>query len=348
VSAEYWTSTRPTPGVSRDFARRTEQEGWTGLCFADTQNLSGDPYVGLAVAALVTEDLRLGIGVTNPWTRHPVVTASAIESAYLESGGRVELGIGRGDSSLAYLGLAPAPLSQLRDYVEIVRTYLRGDGVPMSRVTGAAAHTLGKHFPLGTAPSESRLKWLPRDAAEAPVPVWIAASGPKVISTAAEIADRVTLAVGADPVRLRWAIRTARSVRADVKIAAYVNVVVNEDPERARELGAGTIASFTRFGGMHGTMYGEASPGQREVFETLPATYDMNRHFGSGEQAQLVSDEFASRFAILGPASYCRERLLELEEMGIDRFHVIGATPDLDSEVVLESNLKFVHAVLTQ
>ena len=172
--------------------------------------------------------------------------------------------------------------------------YLRGEGVPISRVTGTATHTLGKHFPLGSAPAESRLKWLPLNVSEDPVPVWIAASGPKVIKTAAEIADRVTLAVGADPVRLRWAIQTARSVRADVKIAAYVNVVVHEDPDRARELGAGTIASFTRFGGMHGTMYGEASPGQREVFETLPATYDMNQHFGSGEQAKLVSDDFAS------------------------------------------------------
>ena len=97
--------------ASRETLRVEPSEGWTGLCFADTQILSGDPYVGLAVAAAVTEELRIGIGVTNPWTRHPVVTASAIESANLESGGRVELGIGRGDSSLAYLGLAPRPFT---------------------------------------------------------------------------------------------------------------------------------------------------------------------------------------------------------------------------------------------
>lgn len=348
MQAEYWTSVRPTPGVTRDFARKTEAEGWTGLCFADTQNLSGDPYVGLGVSVGVTEQLRLGIGVTNPWTRHPAVTASAISSADLESGGRVELGIGRGDSSLAFLGHAPAPLNHLRDYVDIVRMYLRGDGVPIERVLGSATHTLGEHFPMGNAPSESQLKWLSKNEGwSRPVPVWIAASGPKVIRAAAEIADRVTLAVGADPVRVRWALEAARSVRNDVKVAAYVNVVVNDDSRRARELGEGAIASFTRFGGMHGTMYGEASPGQREVFESLPSTYDMNRHFGSGDQVSMVSDDFAASFAILGSASYCRERLAELEDLGIDRFHIIGATHDLDPDVVLESNDRFVRAVFS-
>jgi 5,10-methylenetetrahydromethanopterin reductase len=233
----------------------------------------------------------------------------------------------------------------LRDYVDIVRTYLRGDGVPIDRVIGSATHTISEHLPLGNAPIESRLKWLVQNPAwTSPVPVWITASGPKVIKAATEIADRLTLAVGADPVRVRWAINTARSVRDDVKIAAYVNVVVNNDRRRARDLGAGAIASFTRFGGMHGTMYGEASPGQREVFESLPATYDMNRHFGSGDQTNLVSNDFTEKFAILGSAAYCRERLSELEDLGIDRFHVIGATHDLETDVVRGSNAKFVDA----
>ena len=80
------------------------------------------------------------------------------------------------------------------------------------------------------------------------MPVFVVASGPRVIRAAAELADRVTLALGADPERIRWGAELAREVNPAVKIGAYVNVVVDEDVERARALGAGSITSFARFG----------------------------------------------------------------------------------------------------
>ena len=43
--------------------------------------------------------------------------------------------------------------------------------------------------------------------------------------------------------------------------------------------------------------------------------------------------DFVERFAILGPASYCVDRLLELAELGVDRLHVIGAHPQHAREV---------------
>jgi len=75
---EFWTSSRSLPGAATATAKRIEDEGWNGLTFTDSQNLSGDPYVALTCAALATTRLGLGTGVTNPWTRHPAVTASAI------------------------------------------------------------------------------------------------------------------------------------------------------------------------------------------------------------------------------------------------------------------------------
>ncbi|HEY3684220.1 MAG TPA: LLM class flavin-dependent oxidoreductase [Streptosporangiaceae bacterium] len=347
MSLELWTSARSLPGASGPTARRTEDEGWTGLTFTDSQNLSGDPYVALTVAAGATSRLRLGTGVTNPWTRHPAVTASGITSVDIESGGRAELGVGRGDSALAYLGLAPAPVAALRDYLDLVRTYLRGEPVPIERVSQAAGHRIGAGLPLGSAPPESRLRWVAeRFADRPPVPVFVVASGPKVIRTGAELADRVTLAVGAEPTRLRWAVDEARAARADVRLGAYVNVVVDEDADRAREAAAGSIASFARFSGMHGTVGGRVSDGQRAVMEAIPRQYDMNRHFSTGAQASLVTGEFAGGYAILGPASYCVERLTELAEMGIGRIHVVGASRDIDPDVARAYHRRFVTEVL--
>ena len=80
----------------------------------DSQSLLCDPYVALTAAASSTERLGLGIGVSNSITRHPAVTASAIASVQELSGGRAVLGLGRGNSSLAYLGAGPATLKRVR------------------------------------------------------------------------------------------------------------------------------------------------------------------------------------------------------------------------------------------
>jgi alkanesulfonate monooxygenase SsuD/methylene tetrahydromethanopterin reductase-like flavin-dependent oxidoreductase (luciferase family) len=104
---------------------------------ADSENLVGDPYVELALAARDTTRLRLAVAVTNPVTRHPAVTASAIATLQIESGGRAVLVLGRGDSAVLQLGMRPATTAQLERAVGDVRAFLRGEDVPTA--TGARA-----------------------------------------------------------------------------------------------------------------------------------------------------------------------------------------------------------------
>ena len=99
----------PVPGRTAHLARQAEDLGFDGLLLADSQNLVGDPFVELGVAAGATSRIGLGTGIVNLVTRHPAVVAAAITSVQVESGGRAVLGVGRGDSSLAQLGLAPPP-----------------------------------------------------------------------------------------------------------------------------------------------------------------------------------------------------------------------------------------------
>jgi 5,10-methylenetetrahydromethanopterin reductase len=344
---EFWRTARSLPLRSARIAQRAESEGWAGVTFSDSQNLSGDPYTALATAAARTTTIRLATGVTNPWTRHPAVTASAISCVDIESGGRAELGIGRGDSALAYVGLPPASTARFTEYLELLTAYIRGDSVPVQRAAAIGASLTAAAVPLGNAPETARLQWLDDYGDRQPVPVFVTASGPKVIEISARRTDRVALAVGADPERVKWAIDLARAARPDVKIAAYVNVVVHDDPEKARQMAAGTIASFARFSAMHGKLTGPSTEAQREVFEAIPRQYEMTRHVQNAGQATLVSTEFAQRYAILGPPQRCIDRLAELAALGVDRFHIVGTARDVSREDALATHEAFVQSVLS-
>src|SRR5262245_46831151 len=213
----------PEPGTVVAQAQAAERAGWDGITFTDSQNLCGDPFVAVAVAAQDTDRLQFATGVTNAYTRHPAALATVAATVQEATDGRFALGIGRGDTALFHLGLQPMPVARFAALVTDVQTYLSGETIDID------GHP-------------SRIQW--RDRARQPkVPLDIAASGPKMLELAARISERVTLAVGADPDRVAWAIDHVRKCAADagrdqrdVAIGAYVNIGCHPDPDVARGL----------------------------------------------------------------------------------------------------------------
>ena len=348
MAVEFWTNGAGVPGGT--FVRRAQEAeaaGFDGITIVDSQNLAGDCYVALALAARETSRLKLATGVTNPVTRHPAATASAIASVQVESGGRAMLGIGRGDSALAHLGHAPASLAVFEDYLVRLQAYLRGEEVPFP----AAADV--DRLRLANRPVASRIAWL-RHSTYTKVPVDVAATGPQVIRAAARHADRITFAVGADPVRLQWAIAEARAARAEAGLnastqpfGAYLSVVVHDDPEVARRLGEGGVSLFTRFSVMHGNIVGPAEPEQRKVFHDVHDAYDMTRHSRAGSaQAAVIPQSFAEKFAVLGPANACVERLRELIALGLDRLVIVGPSMGADPIETAKAERAFAEDVM--
>jgi 5,10-methylenetetrahydromethanopterin reductase len=343
---EVWATGAGIPGLAARRAAAAEQAGYDGLALVDSQNLAGDCYVGLALAAQATTRLKLATGVTNPVTRHPAATAAAIAAVHAESGGRAVLGIGRGDSALAHLGYAPAAPAVFEHALARIQGYLRGDEVPFEPDANLAS--LG----LADAPKTSRLAWLSRDLPK--VAVDVAATGPRLIGIAARLAERITFAVGADPARLRWAVETAREARrkagfdpAGISLGAWLNVVVHDDPEQARRLGEGGLALFARFSALHGTPVGPASEADRALLRRVHDAYDMNRHARTGsQQAALLDADFATRFAVYGPPSQVIARLSELRALGLERFMIVGASVGADRAEALACETRFVREVL--
>src|SRR3954452_16345117 len=211
-------------------AQRAETAGWDGITFTDSQNLVGDPFVAVALAAGATERLRFATGVTNAFTRHPAALANVAATVQETSGGRFVLGIGRGDTALFHLGRKPMPVAAFLDAVTDLQAYLANDTIDCA----------------GRA---SRLQFLDR-VHQPKVPLDIAVSGPRMIEFAGRIAERVTLAVGADPERVEWALDLARKAAADagrdpaeISFGAYVNIGCHTDIDAARALISGAVAA---------------------------------------------------------------------------------------------------------
>ena len=175
---------------------------------------------------------------------------------------------------------------------------------------------------LADRPDESRLEWL--RPSQPRVPVDVAVTRPRVIRAAVRTADWISFAVGASTDRLRWAIEVAREESercgrewSELKLGAYVPVVVHDDPVEAQGLIEGGVALFARFSTMHGSVIGPASEHDKGVFADVHRSYDMRHHAQVGSaQAAVIDPEFAAHFAILGNTDYCVQRIAEITELG--------------------------------
>jgi 5,10-methylenetetrahydromethanopterin reductase len=321
---EFWTLSAAMAGSAGAQAATAERDGWDGMLLPDAQSLMSDVYVSLTAAAIATRTLKLGTGVTNPFTRHPAVAASAIVALQELSQGRAVLGIGRGDNSLAHLGLAPASPKLFEGYLTKLQGYLRGEPVRFDENDRAGMHSVDR-LPSAGAPEHSTLRWLNPSLPK--VPVDVAATGPKVIRLAAVLADRLTFALGADPERLQWAVATARDAReragldpASLTFGAYLNVAPHPDPDVAVKLAAIGVTTFSRFSAMHGKVNSPMRSDDTAEVERLVSTYDLGHHGDpSADHRTAVSDEYISRFGIAGPVEHCILRLREIQQLGIDR-----------------------------
>jgi 5,10-methylenetetrahydromethanopterin reductase len=352
VPVEIWSAGAGSPTRIGDLARRLENEGWDGLALVDSQNLAPDPYVALALAAAATTTLKLATGVTNPLTRHPAAAAAVAATVQAASHGRFVLGIGRGDSSLAHLGLAPASPHAFEHYLIRLQGFLRGEEVPFETETdGAAVAAASSHLGMAGGPAGSQIRWIATagQAGLPKVPVDVAATGPKVIAIAARQAERVSFAVGASPDRISWGIDQYRQARPDatVELGAYLPVLVNPDREEARRHISGGVASFARFSVMHGNVTGPADERSRVALEAVHDAYDMNHHFSHGSpQSEGLPPEVVDQFGIAGPPDYCVDRLQELAQLGLSKLILLGGGIGMDRDAAALSRKLLTEEVL--
>src|SRR5919202_60436 len=155
----------------------------------------GSPYdeeliILLTLMAEATDRLRLGTCVTNPGTREPTVTASALAVLDELSGGRMDLGIGRGDSARRVLGKPPITLAHTEEAIRVIRALVGGERI--------AYEGTDLYFPWTGG-------WQ--------LPVWVAGYGPMALAMTGRVADGVILQL-ADPDLIRWFVGQVRDAAA--------------------------------------------------------------------------------------------------------------------------------------
>ena len=206
-----------------DLAQLSEALGYGAFWYTDVR-FARECYIGLTAAALKTRTIKLGPGVTDPYSRHPAITASTIATLDEVSGGRALLGLGTGGTGFKELGIeAKLPVAAMRETVELIRALLRGGEVSVQ----------GKVISLNAG----RLLFEP---ARREIPIWFATHGPQITVLAGRIADGVMIANTLDPKAFDfYARKLAEGMAKDgrpegaIDLGLRVEACISDDDEAA-------------------------------------------------------------------------------------------------------------------
>jgi 5,10-methylenetetrahydromethanopterin reductase len=281
-------------------ARRAEDLGWDAVLLPDSQLRRRDTYVLLAAAARATERVAIGPLLANPVNRHPTVTASSIATIDELAPGRTLLGWGIGDTAVRLAGLKPARVRELEASTLLMRALLDGQAVEVGAERPAR---------------------LPHHR---PVPIWIAAGGPRTLHMAGGVADGVFIRVGTHPANIAAAVNAIRSGAADVgrdpsrvRVAAVFHTVLVDDPARALVMGKSMAAGYYEYSPTLFEAPGLAWTGpdpeklkhDREVWPDFHHATDLE---ASGRAVDFLPTAAADAFCLRGGSAEVADQLVEV------------------------------------
>jgi probable F420-dependent oxidoreductase len=310
---------KPLDSVDRIVAltKQAEAAGFNYGWLFDSHVLFKEVYALLGLMATNTTDMRLGTCVTNPATREPSVTASALATLDEISGGRMDLGIGRGDTARRVLGKPPTTMKTLEGAVTVIRDLVEGRTIEYE---GA----------------ELDLAWTGKWT----LPVWIAGYGPMALAMTGRIADGLILQL-ADPDLIRWMVSTMHEAAekagrdpASIKVQAAAPAHVGPI-EECRE----HVRWFPAMVANHVFDLVDKYP-REQLPESLTGSirdregYDYRQHAEVGSSdGDFVADDIVDRFAIVGPPEEHVRRLKELSEAGVDQFNLYLMSGDEEAQL---------------
>jgi len=294
-----------------------EERGFEWIGVADSQSVFRELYVALTLAALHTKQSHLGPLVTNPLTRHLVVTASAISSVDELAGGRARLGLGSGDSAIYTIGAPPATLAGLEDSILTLRRLTAGE----------------------TVEREGRTWRVHRSARR--VPIYLAAEGPRTLELAGRVADGVIVGLGLTPevvelslAALERGARVAGRPLDDIDVWWFAKTSLADHRDEAIEpikmaLAASANHAF-RF-----TLEGKGVPlDLYERIRALQREYNAHHHELPGAANASLPDRWGlteflvDRFAIAGTPGDCIAQIQRAMAAGARQFIITGFVPD--------------------
>ena len=293
-----------------------EAAGFSGAGILDSQMLCRDVFVTMALAATRTSHIRIFPAVTNPLTRHASVLASAMQTVEELAPGRLACIIGTGYTSAGTIGQRPATLAQMRAAIQDIRALLSNRSVDFHGTSGRLGYAAGRA-----------------------IPVLMAASGPKAVELAGEVADGVLLLVGYTPgivqavlERLeQGAKRSGRRVE-DLEVIWAVRTGTAGSMEEARRQARPTAVHWgiMRWGSHWLPHAGLALP-HLPIPPAVHAIYPDLSHAANWEEAiaatSFVPDEVIATLCdvlgLIGTPEYCAARIVEMAKVGVTKLYIM-------------------------
>ncbi|MEM7519618.1 MAG: TIGR03842 family LLM class F420-dependent oxidoreductase [Pseudomonadota bacterium] len=298
------------PERARALVRLAEFNGFTYCWFYDSHILWRESFPAMAMCMEHTEKMRFGPCVTNPNTREWSAAASLFASLAKQSGGRFDIGVGRGDSAVRVMGRKPALLKKMDEYIDVVKGLVRGE-----------------ERQYGDVPNPIQFPW----AWGYELPVWVAAYGPKALDSAGRMGDGLILQV-AEPTICKWLADQAKAAgekagrdMSDYRVMSAAPAYFGT-PEECREA--------TRwFPAMVGNHVADIVEKYGEDRDDIPTSltayikdrkgYDYSKH-GQSDNPYLdfITDDIIDSFSVLGDSDQHIAKLRDLKEAGVTQFNI--------------------------
>lgn len=295
--------------------KRAETLGWDAAFQPDSQLRRRDTYVLLAAAANATERIALAPFIANPITRHPSVTASSIATIDELAPGRVILALGIGDTAVRLSGLRPARVAELESATRTIKALLAGESIEVGAIQPA---------------------YLPHHR---PVPVWIAAGGPRTLRMAGAVADGVFIRLGTASENVAAAVREihdgARQAGRDpeaVHLGIVFHTVLVDDSEAAltiaKSIAAGYYDETPSLFGPPGVSWDGPTPAElKRQHAVWPDFHHANDLIASGQAVSFLPREAADRFSLWGGPRQIADQLLSILQTAPARFDYVILQP---------------------
>lgn len=308
-----------------EYARLAEELGFAA-CWVPEDYFFRGAFTIASALACSTSRIRIGLGVVNPFTRHPALIAMEFAALTELAPGRTILGIGAGVKAwIDQMGLAaPRPGAAIEEAVEVIRRLLRGEKVTFA---GKVFHTdrIGLSF----------------KSPQAEIPIYLGVLGARNLAMAGRIADGVMLSALTSPAYARFAVEkiqaAAQSAGRKLKLGAFLLTSISEDERAAREAIKPLLAVLISL---------MAAQPPIPLFTEEGMDPDELRRFAEtyarGElPVRLVTDSIIDTFAIAGGPERCGAALQKIIDAGVTH-PVFFETPGIAAEETIRAVHKYL------
>jgi 5,10-methylenetetrahydromethanopterin reductase len=300
------------PARFLDLVRLCELLGFDGFTHAD-EKWTRDVYVRLAMAAAVTDEIGLGITVTDPFTRHPALTAQATATLGEASSGRLRVYLGAGSHFETLPGYeVRRPAVAIAETIDLARRLWAGERVTLE---GEIVQFIGGMLDFDIVPEHRP-------------GLWVAGRGKYILGKAGELADGVLIGSFANAGGIEYAksqiapgLERAGRTFADIGLASwvYVSILDDEDEEVPENVRRGVSHALWSSRAVVLSILDDLTPDVTDELRDFltDAPHEWSPEIMS-ELRSVIPRGLIDSLAIVGTAKQVAERIVALEELGIE------------------------------